>query len=87
MLRIAASFLVLVLSVNTLCFAQTTDASGMKMAWLQSPQETQSTDALPPGEAQAKARLNTSPRHGQWIDVDILGDVERCARIDDGGTR
>jgi len=28
---------------------------------------------LPPGNEQAKPRLNTSPRHGEWIDVKVPG--------------
>ncbi|HET6251654.1 MAG TPA: dienelactone hydrolase family protein [Tepidisphaeraceae bacterium] len=29
--------------------------------------------ALPPGEPDAKARLNTSPRHGEWVDIAVPG--------------
>ena len=28
---------------------------------------------LPPGEADAKARLNQSPRHGEWVDIAVPG--------------
>ena len=28
---------------------------------------------MPPGNEQAKPRLNTSPRHGEWIDVKVPG--------------
>jgi carboxymethylenebutenolidase len=27
--------------------------------------------AIPPGEADAKARLNASPRHGEWVNIDV----------------
>ena len=35
---------------------------------------------LPPGEAQAKAALNSSPRHGEWVDVPLPGKATplRC---------
>ncbi len=28
---------------------------------------------LPPAEAGAKERLNTSPRHGEWVDIEVPG--------------
>lgn len=33
--------------------------------------------ALPPGEADAKAALNASPRHGEFVDVAIPGDATK----------
>jgi carboxymethylenebutenolidase len=30
--------------------------------------------ALPPGEGDAKARLNSSPRHGEFVDVEVPGE-------------
>jgi carboxymethylenebutenolidase len=38
--------------------------------------QTFSEDAvtsIPPGEANAKAALNKSPRHGEWVDVHVAG--------------
>ena len=32
---------------------------------------TQPASQLPPGEPDAKARLNASPRHGEWVDIDV----------------
>ena len=29
--------------------------------------------ALPPGENEAKARLDKSPRHGEWVEVEVPG--------------
>lgn len=40
---------------------------------VQTAQEGGSSGALPPGNEQAKPRLNTSPRHGEWIDVKVPG--------------
>ncbi len=40
---------------------------------VQAAQEGGSSGALPPGNEQAKPRLNTSPRHGEWIDVKVPG--------------
>lgn len=34
---------------------------------------TQGGAALPPGESGAKARLNSSPRHGEFVDIDVPG--------------
>jgi carboxymethylenebutenolidase len=31
------------------------------------------TTPIPPGEANAKAALNQSPRHGEWVDVPVAG--------------
>ena len=28
---------------------------------------------LPPAEGQAKERLNTSPRHGEWVEIAVPG--------------
>src|SRR4051812_21572302 len=28
---------------------------------------------LPPGEKEAKARLDASPRHGEWVDIAVAG--------------
>ncbi|NQU12201.1 dienelactone hydrolase family protein [bacterium] len=40
----------------------------------------QPSPGSPPGEAGAKAALNASPRHGEWIDVPVPGRAEplRC---------
>jgi carboxymethylenebutenolidase len=40
---------------------------------VQATQEGGSSGALPPGNEQAKPRLNTSPRHGEWINVKVPG--------------
>lgn len=51
-------------------------AQGTRLAVLipvQTAQEGGSSGALPPGNEQAKPRLNTSPRHGEWIDVKVPG--------------
>jgi carboxymethylenebutenolidase len=32
---------------------------------------------LPPGEKEAKARLNTSPRHGEWAEVAVPGSDKK----------
>jgi carboxymethylenebutenolidase len=40
---------------------------------VQAAQEGGSSGALPPGNEQAKPRLNTSPRHGEWINVKVPG--------------
>jgi len=40
---------------------------------VQAAQEGGSSGALPPGNEQAKPKLNTSPRHGEWIDVKVPG--------------
>jgi len=36
-------------------------------------QASASTPKLPPGEAGADQRLDTSPRHGEWVKVDAGG--------------
>jgi len=33
------------------------------------------TEALPPGEEQAKDALNRSPRHGEWVDIAVTGEA------------
>ena len=51
-------------------------AQGTRLAVLipvQAAQEGGSSGALPPGNEQAKPRLNTSPRHGEWINVKVPG--------------
>jgi carboxymethylenebutenolidase len=35
--------------------------------------QLRAADVLPPGEAEAKARLNSSPRHGEWVDIAVPG--------------
>src|SRR4051812_33458762 len=34
-------------------------------------------NALPPGEKDAKARLNSSPRHGEWADITVPGSDKK----------
>jgi len=34
-------------------------------------------DALPPGEKDAKARLDASPRHGEWADITVPGSDKK----------
>jgi carboxymethylenebutenolidase len=34
-------------------------------------------DALPPEESQAKQRLNTSPRHGEWAEIAVPGSDKK----------
>src|SRR3954454_25003149 len=34
-------------------------------------------DALPPGEKDAKARLNSSPRHGEWAEIAVPGSDKK----------
>jgi carboxymethylenebutenolidase len=34
-------------------------------------------DALPPGEKDAKARLDASPRHGEWVDIAVPGSDKK----------
>jgi len=38
------------------------------------PAAARAADALPPGEEGAAARLEASPRHGEWADVKLPGD-------------
>jgi carboxymethylenebutenolidase len=37
------------------------------------PGTAPAASALPPGEAQAKDRLNTSPRHGEFVEIEVPG--------------
>lgn len=34
---------------------------------------TETLQQIPPGEAQAKERLNSTPRHGEWADIEVPG--------------
>jgi carboxymethylenebutenolidase len=34
-------------------------------------------DALPPGEKDATARLNSSPRHGEWVEIAVPGSDKK----------
>jgi carboxymethylenebutenolidase len=34
-------------------------------------------DKLPPGEKDAKARLNSSPRHGEWAEIAVAGSDKK----------
>ncbi|MGN6369564.1 MAG: dienelactone hydrolase family protein [Phycisphaerae bacterium] len=40
-------------------------------ATLRGADTTQPAGQLPPGEVDAKARLNASPRHGEFVDIDL----------------
>ncbi|GJQ19827.1 MAG: carboxymethylenebutenolidase [Bacteroidia bacterium] len=44
--------------------------SGSTLALSQDP-------GLPPGEEHAKQALEISPRHGEWVDVDVPGSTDR----------
>jgi carboxymethylenebutenolidase len=42
-------------------------------SWLAGKPATAAEPALPPGEADAKKRIESSPRHGEWVDIEVPG--------------
>jgi carboxymethylenebutenolidase len=52
----------------------TTIVSTMLVLGLAGAATAQEKPALPPGEADAKQRLETSPRHGEFVDVEVEGE-------------
>jgi len=56
--------------LNAACHAQQDVAKDAERAAAQSPA---GGGKIPPGEQQAKAALEKSPRHGEWVDVTVPG--------------
>lgn len=67
----AALVALLVLCLASASFAAQDDAKDAALAAAQAP--AAGGAKIPPGEQQAKAALEKSPRHGEWVDVSVPG--------------
>ena len=75
--RIIPLVFLIVLSVWQLVRAQDDSHHEGGMAQPQSSTQSQRDQKLPPGEEQAKSALETSPRHGEYVDIEVPGAKDK----------